>query len=494
MSYATSSGENRVPQHQPTHHPSAPLCVDLDGTLVRSDILVESFFGALKKNIWVFWLVPIWLLRGKAYLKHRLAQLAEIDCRLLPYNKVFVDFLRVERTRGRRLVLATATHEHYAHQIAEHLDLFDEVIASNSQCNLSGSEKRDALVARFGTGGFDYAGNGKADLKVLSTARRGILVDPERGVKKSACTIIDLEKTFISRRRPIRTWARAMRVHQWLKNVLIFVPLLVAHKYMDLRMLALSVGAFIAFGLCASATYLLNDLFDLSSDRVHPRKRLRPLPAGDISVKTGAVLVSVLLGVAFALAFWLSFDFALILLGYVAITLNYSLWLKRKILVDVLVLAGLYTVRIFAGSAVTGIVPSVWLLAFSIFLFLSLALVKRYTELLALKEANRMQVAGRGYEVTDISVLQSLGIASGYLSVLVLALYINSSDVHLLYKTPEAIWLLCPLLLYWVSRLWLRAGRSEMHDDPLVYALKDRISRWIVLSGCVLLMIASLDL
>jgi len=366
------------------------------------------------------------------------------------------------------------------------------VIASNERRNLSGTEKRKVLSERFGSGGFDYAGNSNDDLKVFQDAQRGILVDPERNVEHRANKIVQIEHVFSSKGSAISTLVRALRIHQWLKNLLVFVPLLAAHKYMDLKLLSVGIGAFIAFGLCASATYLLNDFLDLPADRAHARKRLRPLASGQLSSKVGALLIPILLAVAFGIGIALSRDFALILLAYLIVTVSYSLWLKTKILVDVLVLAGLYTMRILAGSAVTGISPSFWLLAFSMFLFLSLAMVKRFTELLSLREANRMAAAGRGYEVVDIATIQSMGASSGYLSVLVLALYINSDDVLMQYHHPEVLWLLCPLLLYWISRMWQRAGRGEMDDDPLVYAVKDSISRWVIAVGGIVVVVGAL--
>jgi 4-hydroxybenzoate polyprenyltransferase len=272
-----------------------------------------------------------------------------------------------------------------------------------------------------------------------------------------------------------------------LKNLLIFLPLLVGHAYTDMGLLLAAIGAFIAFGLCASGVYLFNDLLDLPSDRAHPRKRRRAFASGKLPIKHGALLAPLLLVSGFGIAALLPWMFAVVLAGYVVITFAYSLWLKTKVMVDVMVLAGLYTIRILAGCAATTIAPSFWLLAFSMFLFLSLAMIKRYTELLALRHANKNATAGRGYEIADLATTQSLGGASGYLSVLVLALYINSDAVQVHYHRPEALWLLCPLVLYWVSRMWQRAGRGKMHDDPLIFAIEDPVSRWVMLACGVIL-------
>jgi 4-hydroxybenzoate polyprenyltransferase len=410
----------------------------------------------------------------------------------LPYHGPFLDYLRAEHRKGRRLILATASHAKFAHEVAEHLDIFDEVMATENKTNLAGEVKRRRLQETFGDGGFDYAGNSLADLRIIQYARRSLLVNPETGVETAARRIGTIEQVFRDGQGGVKSYLRAMRPHQWFKNLLVFVPLAAAHLLHNTTLLQQSVLAFIAFGLCASSVYILNDLLDLPADRAHPRKRLRPFAAGEASVKRGAMLTPFLIGAAVAIGLFLPPAFLGMLGLYYVTTLAYSLWLKAKILVDVLVLAGLYTLRILAGSAAVGIAPSFWLLAFSMFLFLSLAMIKRYAELENMRAAGRSTTKGRGYEVVDMTTIQSLGAASGYLAVMVLALYINSEDVRVEYSRPEAIWLLCPLLLYWVSRMWQRTGRGEMHDDPLVYAMTDRISLWLAGAGAVILFVATL--
>jgi 4-hydroxybenzoate polyprenyltransferase len=248
-----------------------------------------------------------------------------------------------------------------------------------------------------------------------------------------------------------------------------------------------SVQGFIAFGFCASSVYLLNDLLDLTSDRKYPRKRMRPFASGRADVVTGIVLVPILLAIGIAIALTLPRTFLLTLVGYYTATLIYSLWAKRRVMVDVMLLAGLYTVRILAGAAAVSIVPSFWLLAFSMFLFLSLALVKRYSELISIGAASEHGLSGRDYETTDLPILSALGSASGYMAVLVLALYINSPDIAKLYRIPEAVWLLCPVLLFWISRVWVKAQRGEVHDDPIIFALKDRVSQVLGLIGLAII-------
>lgn len=464
---------------QSTNDTEVPLCVDLDGTLVRTDLLVESWFALLKRSALLAFVAPFWLITGKARLKHEIAHRVDLDVQSLPYDKAFLEYLRDQYQQGRQLVLTTASHEKYAKQVAEHLGIFNEVMASNGQTNFSGAEKHRLLVERFGNGGFDYAGNSRADFEIFPHARRSILVNPEPGVEQTAKRFGNVESVFRHESGGSVAYVHAMRPHQWIKNLLVFVPLAAAHELGNLALLGQAILAFVAFGLCASSVYLLNDLLDLTADRAHMRKRSRPFASGAASVKVGVALIPLLLAAAVGVAAVLPISFLAALVVYYFSTLAYSLWLKGKVLVDVLVLAGLYTLRILAGAAAVAIAPSFWLLAFSMFLFLSLAMVKRYSELLDLMGAGKNAAKGRGYEVTDLATVQSLGAAGGYCAVLVLALYINSDDVRISYARPEMIWLLCPLFLYWISRMWQRAGRGEMHDDPIVFALKDRISRWV---------------
>ncbi|MCF6281387.1 MAG: UbiA family prenyltransferase [Candidatus Polarisedimenticolaceae bacterium] len=468
-----------------------PLCVDLDGTLLRTDLLVESFFLLLKRNMLYLFLLPFWLLKGKAHLKQQIADRVDIDVSLLPYHGDFLDYLKQQHSTGRRLILATASNKKFAEAVAEHAAIFDTVLASDAETNLSGSRKLAPLVAEFGEGGFDYAGNAMIDFKIWQHAAEVILVNPERGVKKAAEKEAYAIRLFDDRQgHPLTPYLKAMRLHQWLKNLLLFVPLVMAHQFTDYQLLGQAMLAFLAFGLCASSVYLLNDLLDLPDDRRHPTKCNRPFAAGRLSIVTGTLLMPVLLLLAFAIALLLPIKFFLVLLIYYASTLAYSFKLKRVALVDVLALAGLYTIRIIAGAAAVSVIPTFWLLAFSMFLFLSLALVKRFTELLALDKSGQSDAAGRGYSVVDLETLSHFGSTSAYMAVLVLALYINSETVKELYSHPEVIWLLCPLLLYMVTRIWLLARRDQLHEDPVIFVIKDRTTLWIAMMGALLLWLA----
>ena len=464
--------------------PEYPLCVDLDGTLIHSDLLVESALALLGRNPLYIFAMAFWLLRGKAHLKREIAQRCEIEVATLPYNTALIEWLRAVKGQ-RSLVLCTASDAGYAHAVAAHLGLFAAVLSSDGRSNLSGRHKAAQLVERYGDRGFDYAGNTKADLAVWRHARQAVVVGPSASLGKAAARVTMVERVFERRGPSIRTWAKALRLHQWLKNLLVFLPLLASHRLFNLGAAAQATLAFLAFGLCASGVYLLNDLLDLASDRRHPRKRKRPFAAGTLPLTAGLAAVPVLTVMAFVLALAIAPLFALTLLGYYVLTLGYSFRLKRIVMLDVIVLATLYTIRIVAGAAAIAQPLSFWLLAFSMFIFLSLAMLKRYTELRTLQDSNHGHASGRGYRVDDLSLIQSLGAASGYLSVLVLALYINSTASEALYHRPQVLWLLCPLLLYWISRVWVVAHRGLMHDDPVIYAVVDRVSRVVLVLGAL---------
>lgn len=455
-----------------------PLVIDLDGTLLRTDLLLETGLAFLKTHPASF-LEPFkWLAKGKARLKDELARATHIDVSVLPYNPEVIELIEIERSKGRKLVLATASHHTLATRIADHLDLFDEIIASDGEINLSAGTKRDVLVRRYGAQGFDYAGNSHDDIPVMRAARRAYLVNPESGVERRSRSLGNIERVIRSRETLARDWAGALRLHQWLKNLLIFIPLLAAHRLDDSGLILDGLLAFFLFGLCASSVYLLNDLLDLEDDRRHSTKCRRPFASGHLSISAGLVTIPLLLAGGFSGAIWLlPAGFAGGLLVYYALTLLYSLALKHWVVIDVILLASLYTLRVIIGGAVFAIPLSFWMLAFSLFFFLSLALVKRCTELRhALDCGHNEQTPGRAYCPSDLPILASLGTASGYISVMVLALYIRDADTSSLYRHPELIWLACPLLLFWITRTWVLSHRGQMDDDPVIFAVRDRTS------------------
>jgi len=460
------------------------IIVDLDGTLVSTDMLVENLFLFFRLQPLRIFNVVAWLFKGKAYFKRRLADTILPDVSCLPYNQAILNWLEHQRAAGAKLILATASDLRIANRVAEHLGLFDEVIGTE-KTNLSSKNKREALVQRYGEQGYEYVGNSTADLAVWKTASVIHIVNPERGVLAAARKIGKVEMVFENRPPYFRTLVKAIRIHQWAKNLLLFVPLLASHRIMEIQLLWNGLLAFIAFGACASSTYLLNDLLDLPDDRKHPTKCKRPLAAGTLPIFHVLFLIPVLLTGAFGVALWLlPLQFAGVLAAYCILTLAYSLWLKRVVMLDVVTLAMLYTIRVVAGAAAMALVATSWILTFCMFIFLSLAFVKRYTELRpARNNGLKDKAPGRGYYPEDFELLASLGGASGYISVLVLALYINKeTSGTTLYHSPEWLWAACPVLLFWISRVWLLAHRGEMHDDPIVFALHDKVSRWVGIS------------
>jgi 4-hydroxybenzoate polyprenyltransferase/phosphoserine phosphatase len=468
---------------------SKPLCVDCDGTLVKTDLLHEAVFLLFKVSLVSLVMLPIWLFKGKAYLKHRIALLVEPDYGSLPYNSDVLALIKTAKEEGRKVLLVTASPARWANGIAQHLGLFDQVLASSEEMNLAGEAKELALVRMFGKGQFDYVGDSSSDLKVWRSSRQSIVVGRKsrmfRSVEKISDNVLLLNGSIPS----VRLFSKAIRIHQWLKNLLVLLPLGVSHQWLNPEKLTNSVLAFFAFCACASSIYVLNDLLDLEADRRHKKKSLRPFAAGLMSIGTGLWLITGLLMIALLIALTLPWEFALTLGVYVFATTIYSVRLKRQIVLDVMILAGLYSVRIIAGAAAVSVVPSFWLLAFSMFIFLSLAILKRYIELVPLVGKNEFAVAGRGYLASDLPVLLASGVSSGICSVLVLALYLNDPSTVLNYPKIYWLWLIPPIILYWVFRVWMKANRGEVDDDPVLFAAKDYQSRWI---AAVVLLLAVL--
>ena len=466
------------------------LCVDLDGTLIKSDAFADSALTLLRHQPFAFLRFPAWLAQGKAFLKQNIANTIHLDAAQLPYNRELLQYLEQQQAAGRTIYLATAADAAIAHRIAAHLGLFNGVLASDGTTNLSGNKKLAAFRQHFGDN-FSYIGNARIDLPLLQASRQPMVANPTFRLRAALRrTRITPVRIFAEQASPLKAWVRALRIHQWAKNLLIFLPLLLAHA----RAPGLIVGAaiaFLSFSLCASATYIVNDLLDLEADRQHPRKRRRPFAAGDLSVLSGIAVVLLFLAASAALAVSVPhvishisparaldrpFRFLAWLAIYAVSTLAYSLYLKRVAIVDVIVLSGLYTVRILAGSGATGIPVSTWLAGFSIFFFLSLAFVKRFAELESLSNRGGTIASGRSYHTSDLEQLRAFGSASGYVSVAVLTLYISNLDAAQLYRHTHRLWLLVPVLLLWISRLWLQASRGDLNEDPVVYAITDRRS------------------
>ena len=457
-----------------TDRAGPPLVVDLDGTLIRSDMLVESFLSLMAQNPGEALRTLGALRRGKAAFKAALADRAVVDAHTLPYDEAVLAQVRAARAEGRATVLASASDVRYVRAVADHVGGFDAVLGTGEGGNLAGAHKAQALVARYGEGGFDYVGDHAVDAAVWAHARRGFVNAPSPGLSRRLARA-GLEVEPVGARPPrARAYLRALRPHQWLKNALIFAPALAAHA--PGAALLACLAAFVSFSLCASSVYVLNDLLDLRGDREHARKRTRPFASGALPLAHGVAMAPVLLAVAVLVGLWLPPKFLLVLAGYFALTLTYSLGLKRIVVLDVVALACLYGARLLAGSAATDVPLSHWLEALAIFLFLSLALVKRGGELVDRIQAGKGDPSGRDYRLSDLPMVEAMGAAAGYTSVLVLALYFNSTDIVGMYHWPHRLWLICVVVLYWISRMLMKAHRGEMHDDPVVFAVRDRVS------------------
>lgn len=463
-----------------------PLCVDLDGTLVATDTLWEGLLGIILRNPLMIFAAIGWLMRGKAGLKTAVAEHSDRDPATWPYRTEILEYLEKERQTGRPIILATGAPRKVAHGVAGHLGIFNAVLHSSEAINLTASRKRDVLVEQYGAGGFDYLGDSRDDVTVFEAANEAIVVAPDRAA--SQWQRAHDAKSLLKPKGGIRSVLKAIRVHQWLKNSLLAVPLVLNHEVFNVLMVVTVAAAFVSFSFAASFVYVLNDLADLENDRRHVRKKKRPFASGQLSIPTGLALGSCLLVVSLGIALLLPPLFLGILILYIATTTAYSFVLKRKLLVDVFTLAGLFTLRIIAGAAAASVALSFWLLAFSIFFFLSLALVKRYVELQEVVGDEGSKQLGRGYYAVDFEMIGQAGISSAFGAALVLALYVHSEEVSEMYSSPALLWPLCPLILYMLLRIWMLARRGQMEDDPVVFIISDWRSQLVTVVGAVLVL------
>ncbi len=467
------------------------LFVDMDGTLVSTDVLWEAFVRALKKEPWIAFLAPLWLMRGRAALKQELAQRVFIDPSSLPYRDDVLEFVRARKAEGDTIILATASNRAWAEPVAEHLGLFDEVMASDAEHNLKGAHKLAAIQAyckEHGVQSWGYMGDATADLPIWEQAHDVLMVAPSSAL---VAKVPSPTRVFGKKSSVLKAALKAMRPHQWVKNVLLWVPLLLARQHAMPDKLLAAGAAFAAFSLTASAVYVFNDLLDVEADRLHPKKKKRPFASGSLPLLFGPPLIAVLVTTAITIAVvMLPATYLSVLLVYLAVNTAYSTTLKSKMLIDVMILASLYTLRILAGGVATELVVSEWLLAFSIFMFTSLAFAKRYVELARVAAEGKTEAKGRGYRVEDLELIMSVGPTSGYLAVLVFALYINNG-LPSFYEHKTLLWLTCPLLLYWISRLWFLAKRGELDHDPVVFAVTDKASLAVGAGVGILVMLAA---
>jgi len=460
-----------------------PLCVDLDGTLVKSDTLIDSLLVLTRTHPFLLLRLPGQVLRGKAAFKAFVTENVSLDVAHLPYNRKLLKFLQKENSQGREIYLTTGADARLAQRVADHLGVFREVLASDGTHNLTGIRKLASLRDRFGSDGFVYIGNDTPDLPVLAGAAESMVANPSRRLRmKLRAQGITPSHAFEERSEPLRSLIRALRPHQWAKNLLILLPPLLAHNH-SIRVLTAALLAFFCFCCTASGTYMVNDLLDIETDRRNPKKRLRPFASGELAPSSGLIATALLLTMGFATAQFLPAAFSFWLLVYLGSTLLYSLYLKSIALVDVVVLSGLYTLRLLAGGAAANTPISHWLAGFAIFVFLSLAIVKRFAELENLRLTGMQLKNGRGYLLTDIEQIRAFGTASAFAAVVVFANYISGPDVIALYHHSPRLWLIVPFMVLWLSRVWLLASRGELDEDPVAFALTDPAS--LVMGGAV---------
>lgn len=454
-----------------------PLCVDLDGTVIKTDLLWEAFLLLLKQDPWVLFLVPWWLIRGRAVLKRQLAARTRLSISSLPYRQDVLQFLHEERESGRRLLLVTAADQTLAEAVAGYIGGFESVYGSDGKTNLKANNKARFLKDLFGDRNFDYLGDSSSDIPVWQSAHAAYVVGGQR-LAGAAARNAPVIRCFKPATPSFLTWLRSLRLLHWTKNLLVLLPVILAHTVQWSAWRSSLVG-FLLFGTCASGVYIFNDLLDLHADRLHPSKSSRPFAACDFPLWVGLLESSLLIGGSLLLAFFVNPRFSFLLCGYAFLTFVYSWTLKQIVLIDVFVLSSFYTIRIWAGGLISATPVSDWLTAFSMFFFLSLAMAKRHSELQRAGQLVESGQSGRGYVRNDRELLSMFGIGSSFAGIVILCLYLRSPEVNSLYGKPSLLLWLCPLVLYWLCRVWLLAGRGELDVDPVLFAVRDRTS-WLL--------------
>ena len=449
--------------------------------------MLESVLLLLKRNPLYAFLLPLWLLRGRANLKHQLAQRVDLAGLQLPFNPELLAYLHEQRAMGRPLYLISASNEKPVAALVEKLQLFDGYAGSDQTVNLKATAKLQRIQHMNQSAPFAYAGNSRADLPIWQQAQQVLLVNCPPALSDKFLERANDVLQFDAPDAPFTRFFIAIRLHQWLKNSLLFLPLILSHQLNNLALVLQAGTGFLSFSLCASSVYLLNDMLDLHSDRQHPEKRLRPFAAGDLPLVYGLIGAPLLLLAAVLVALPLAVEFLYVLGFYWITTCLYSFWLKRLLIIDAITLAGLYTLRIIAGSAAIGVVTTNWLLGFSLSVFFGLALLKRYTELDNLQSRGGSEISGRAYTTASLRAISLAGGVSSLLAVIVFAFYINAPDITTLYSVPELLWLICPLLLYLLWRIWSIAQQGLLHEDPIVFAITDSRSQLVTLLCAVII-------
>jgi 4-hydroxybenzoate polyprenyltransferase len=476
------------------HSPGSalPLCVDLDGTLINSNLLWECIIQLFKSDPFCLLLVPFWLLvGGRPNLKRQLARRSRLEPEKILYNRELLEFLQTEHERGRKIILVTAADQQLAEDIAAHTGVFDEVHGTSGGQNLKGRTKADFLRTAFGDRGFEYAGDSFSDMHIWRAASAAYVVGTKSTAERAA-SVTELLRWFPRKNGDLTCWSRAIRIRHWSKNLLMLAPLLLAHRFSCHSLLLTLVGMAL-FGLCSSGIYILNDLLDLHSDRAHPWNSGRPFASGQLSICSGIMMSLFLLGTSLGLgALAVNGRFAGALALYAVTASMYSMRLKRMVIFDVFVLSSFYTFRIWAGALITDVPLSQWFMGFSLFFFLSLAMAKRYSELVHASELADSGNSGRSYRASDRELLMNIGMASCFSAIVILSLYVHSNEVMALYQRPGLLLLMCPLILYWACRIWLKAHRGELNEDPINLAISDPVSYYVAAAGLLVMLASSI--
>ena len=466
------------------------IVVDLDGTLVNSDTLYESIALLASKNVFYLFLFPAWLLRGKAFFKNQVAKRIELTVENLPYNLELIEWLVKERAGGKKLALCSASNIKTVKDVSIHLGIFDFVFASDSLINLSKEKKRDFLVKKFGNKGFDYAGNSNDDIGVWESADKVIAVNTPYSLTKKIKKFSEIHKSFPPKKNSMHVWLKFIRFYQWPKNLLLFLPLIAANKehlqfvqnllLNEVEFISTILYSFVSFAFISSSIYIVNDLLDLDHDRFDDFKRNRPFASGEIPISHGIYLSAFLFLFSFFFASKIGLIFILWLSLYAFVSLFYSFYLKKVLFLDCLTLTGLYNFRIFAGASAFSISLSTWFIWFSVFLFLSLAFLKRYTEISSYLIRDQEQVRGRAYRDTDLKVVERFGFISSFFATLTLISFLWFNLEIELVNVQLFFWITMPILLtYWMVWMWFQARKGLVHSDPLIFAFRDKSSLFI---------------
>ncbi|MGB9701961.1 MAG: UbiA family prenyltransferase [Candidatus Kapaibacteriota bacterium] len=467
-----------------------PLVVDLDGTLISTDVLMEQLFILLKRKPYFILHILVWFFQGYAKLKYEITKRVELSPEILPYKEEVINWVKTQKEAGRKIVLATAAQIENAEIIGNYIGIFDEIIATTPNYNLRGNNKRLILNQKFGEKNYDYIGDAYIDLNVWKSARKAILVEPTKDLISRTKQITNVEKVFEPKDSKISIFLKSIRVNQWLKNFLIFVPVILAHHFDLITLLQLLIS-FILFSFVSSAVYLLNDLYDLEADRKHPIKKNRPLASGQMHLSTGLYYSIGFLLVSLTLSyFFLTISFFYILLLYFIANLFYSLYFKYQPIFDIILLSFLYTIRLFAGGFIANVIISEWLISFSLFFFTSLAILKRYAEIKIYENTKISTPNVRGYNLKDTQFLFTSGIASSITSSLIFILYIQSEKVTKLYTHPQYLIVIAIILILFLLRTWFNVGKDLKTDNPIEMVLSDKIN-YLLLLIVVLIMFLS---